>query len=333
MSRKQKQEKKPKAMDSRILALIEKADRILVITHISPDGDAIGSLLGLGWALRALGKRPTLVCADPVPQPFYFLPGHQDIVREAKDSFDLVIGLDASDPQRLGPPWQRVQEMDVPTIVIDHHVTNLYFGSVNWVDTTAAATAEMIYELIEELGAPLDLKTAQCLLCGVVTDTRGFRTSNTTPRSLAIATRLMEAGADLNLVTDQALNRKPLAVLRLWGMALPRMQLRGRILWSVVTRKMREETGVNDNGDGGLVNVLVSANEADIAVVFTERENNKIEVGMRAKPGFDVSQVALALGGGGHPQAAGCVIQAPLEEAQERVLAALEESLKHQGGG
>lgn len=328
----QDQSKKTEIMDPRIPSLIEKAERALIVTHISPDGDAIGSLLGLGWALRALGKHSVLACADPVPQPFHFLPGHQEIVREPEGTFDLVIGLDASDPQRLGSPWQQAEGLDAPKIVIDHHVTNLHFGDINWVDTTAAATAEMIYELVQALDVPMNVDIAQCLLCGVVTDTRGFRTSNTTPRSLAIATRLMEAGADLNLVTEQALNRKPLAVLRLWGMALPRMQMRGRILWSTVTRQMREETGVNDNGDGGLVNVLVSANEADVAVVFTEREDNRVEVGMRAKPGFDVSQVALSLGGGGHPQAAGCVIKGSLEEVQELVLSALEESLRRQGG-
>ncbi|MCD6291741.1 MAG: bifunctional oligoribonuclease/PAP phosphatase NrnA [Anaerolineae bacterium] len=320
-------------MDPRIPRMIEEAERILLVTHISPDGDAIGSLLGMGWALRAIGKTPFMVCGDPVPTPFYFLPGHQEIKREPPDDYDLAIGLDASDPQRLGTPWQRVAQVEKPTIIIDHHVTNLYFGQVNWVDPTAAATAEMVFVLVEVMGIPLDINIAQCLLCGVVTDTRGFRTSNTTPRSLAIATQLMEAGADLNLITDQALNRKPLAVLRLWGMALPRMQMRGRILWTTVTRKMREETGVNENGDGGLVNVLISANEADVAAVFTERENNKIEVGLRAKPGFDVSQVALALGGGGHPQAAGCTINGPLDEAAEHVLSALEESLNRQAGG
>ncbi len=319
-------------MDPRIPELILKAQRILVVTHISPDGDAIGSLLGLGWALRALSKPAVLVCADPVPPPFYFLPGYQEIVQEPTGLFDLVIGLDASDPFRLGEPWQQVDELDVPVIIIDHHVTNLYFGTVNWVDTTAAATAEMIVSLVEALGVPLNANIAQCLLCGVVTDTRGFRTSNTTPRTMAVATRLMEAGADLNQITEQTLNRKPIAVLRLWGMALPRMQMRGRILWTTVTREMREEAGVNENGDGGLVNVLISANEADVAVVLTERGEHEIEVGLRAKPGFDVSQVALALGGGGHPQAAGCTISGSLEEAQERVLTALEESLRQQVG-
>ncbi len=315
------------AMDARIPALIEQAEDILVITHVSPDGDAIGSLLGLGWALRALGKDPVLACPDPVPPPFFFLPGHRDIVRTPTGPFDLVIGLDASDPQRLGDPWQRFSQGQTPTIVIDHHVTNLYFGGVNWVDTTAASTAEMIFALVKAMDLPLEMNLAQCLLCGIVTDTRGFRTSNTTPHTLAIATQLMEAGADLNLVTEQALNRKPIAVLRLWGMALPRLQMRGRILWTTITRKMREESGTDDNGDGGLVNELIAANEADIAVVFTERDGNQVEVGLRAKPGFNVSQVALALGGGGHPQAAGCTINGTLEEAQERVLAALEDSL------
>jgi phosphoesterase RecJ-like protein len=143
----------------------------------------------------------------------------------------------------------------------------------------------------------------------------------------------MEAGADLNRITEQTLNRKPLAVLRLWGMALTRMQVRNQIVWSTVTQKMREETGVNENGDGGLVNALISASEANVAAVFTEREENQIEVGLRAKPGFDVSQVALAMGGGGHPQAAGCTIGGPLEAAQERVLVVLEESLARQAGG
>ena len=317
-------------IDPRIPNMIQKAQRILVVTHISPDGDAIGSLLGLGWALRAIGKETSLVCADPVPPPFHFLPGCEEIEQEPTGFFDLVIGLDASDPQRFGPVWERIKGMEAPLIVIDHHVTNLHFGTFNWVDVKAAATAEMIVELLEAMGLPLNPNIAQCLLCGVVTDTRGFRTSNTTPRTMAVATRLMEAGGNLNEITEQTLNRKPIAVLRLWGMALPRMQMHGRILWTAVTRAMREEAGVYDNGDGGLVNVLVSANEADIAVVFTEQGEGEIEVGMRAKPGFDVSQVALALGGGGHPQAAGCTIHASLEEAQERVLSALEASLRQQ---
>ena len=318
------------SLDPQIPKLIKSAERILIVTHISPDGDAIGSLLGLGWAMRATEKEIILACADSIPSPFHFLPGYTYITREPIGSFDLVIGLDASDPQRLGTPWQRASQGQVPTIVIDHHVTNLAFGTVNWVDTRAAATAEMVFDLIKAMKLPLDHNAATCLLCGIVTDTRGFRTSNTTPRTLAIATQLMEAGADLNLITEQTLNRKPLAVLRLWGMALSNMQMRNQILWSTITQKMREETGVNENGDGGLVNTLISANEANIAVVFTEREENQIEVGLRAKPGFDVSKVALALGGGGHPQAAGCTNSGPLEVAQERVLTALEESLGQQ---
>jgi phosphoesterase RecJ-like protein len=319
-------------MDERISQLIADAERIVIITHVSPDGDAIGSLLGMEWALRSLNKEIVLACADPVPPPFHFLPGYQRITREPAGPFDLAIGLDASDGQRLGNPWERVNQARPATIVIDHHVTNLSFGMVNWVDATAAATAELVFALVQAMDLPIDHNVATCLLCGVVTDTLGFRTSNTTPRSLAIATQLMEAGADLNLITEQTLNRKPLAVLRLWGMAMAHMQMRGPVLWSSVTRKMREETGLKENGDGGLVNALVSANEARAAAVFTEREENQIEVGLRAKPGFDVSRVALALGGGGHAQAAGCTLSGPLEVAQERVLAALEESLARQGG-
>ncbi|GAB4559869.1 MAG: bifunctional oligoribonuclease/PAP phosphatase NrnA [Anaerolineae bacterium] len=317
-------------MDPQIVEHIRNAQRILIITHISPDGDAVGSLLGLGWALRSLNKDVALVCGDPIPPAFAFLPGYHDIDRDASGPFDLVIGLDASDPQRLGTPWQRIAQQPMPKIVIDHHVTNLFFGDLNWVDTKAASTAEMIFDLVKALDVFLTPNIAQALLCGVVTDTRGFRTSNTTARTMAIATELMQHGADLNLITEQTLNRKPLAVLKLWARALPLMQIRNRIVWTTITHEMRQETGNTENGDGGLVNVLISANEADVAVVFTERNPGQIEIGFRAKPGFDVSQVALSLGGGGHPQAAGCTVMGTMDEVQRQVLAALEASLAQQ---
>jgi len=314
-----------------ILSLIHQARRILAVAHIAPDGDAIGSLLGLGHALRALGKQVVLACADPVPQVFHYLPGHEAITSEPVGEFQLLISLDGSDISRLGAIYRPAAFAHVPLLNIDHHVTNVHFGTVNWVDTSAAAVAEMIFELVGELGVPLTRDIALCLLNGIVTDTRCFRTSSTTIKTMTIATRLMEAGASLSLITEQVLNRRPLAVIRLWGEALTTLQLRDRVIWAEITQAMRERAGMKENDSvGGLASFLVSAHEADVAVVFSEKPDNKVEVGFRAVPGYDVSGVALQLGGGGHPLASGCTLSGSLEQVRERVLAALDVALARQ---
>jgi len=314
-----------------ILPLIHRARRILVVAHVAPDGDAIGSLLALGQALQALGKQVVMACADPVPSPFHYLPGHEAITDDPVGEFQLLISLDGSDIHRLGDIYRPAAFAHVPLLNIDHHVTNVHFGTVNWVDTRAAAVAEMVFELIEALGVRLTPDIALCLLNGIVTDTRGFRTSTTTIKTMTIATRLMEAGASLNLITEQVLNRRPLAMIRLWGEALSTLQLRDRVIWAEITQAMRERTGMRENDSvGGLASFLVSAHEADVAVVFSEKADGKVEVGFRAAPGYDVSGVALQFGGGGHPQASGCTLNGSLREVRERVLAALDTALAQQ---
>lgn len=314
-----------------IRRLIRRTRRILVIAHVTPDGDCIGSLLALGQALRALGKQVVLACADPVPQQYDFLPGQAAITSDPVGEFQLLISLDSSDISRMGSIYRPAAFAHVPLINIDHHATNVRFGSVNWVDTSAASTAEMVYELIGELRVPLTPDVALALLTGVVTDTRCFRTSTTTARTMAVATRLMEAGASLNLITEQVLNRRPLAVIHLWAEALNTLRLRERVIWAEITLAMRERAGIEENdAAGGLASFLATAHEADVAAVFNEKPDGKVEVGFRSVPGVDVSGVAFQLGGGGHPQASGCTLNGTLEDARERVLAALDVSLARQ---
>lgn len=310
--------------------LIRKAQDILVICHVMPDGDAIGSLLGLGWALHKLGKEHTLACADPVPDSFAYLPGSEAIVTHPEGNHDLVISLDCSDLKRLGAAYDQDSLRGVPIINIDHHVTNVGFGRVNWVDPSSAATAQMVLTLIERLEVPLDPTMATCLLNGVVTDTRGFRTPNTTPAVMEAATRLMTAGASLPEITEQVFNRRPLAVIRLWGRALSAVQLDGRIIWTEISQAMKHECGLSSDSDDGLVSFLTSACEADVGVVFIEKDDGTIDVSMRSMSGIDISSVAMRLGGGGHPQAAGCNLSSSLVEARERVLAELRHSLLEQ---
>ena len=314
-----------------IAEAIRKAQRILVVTHVSPDGDAIGSLLGLGWALEGLGKEVILACADPVPRHYRYLPGSGRIVQAPDPTgVDLVISLDGSDRERMGAAYDANRLQGVPLANIDHHVTNVRFGTWNWVDPSKASTAQLVLDLVDHLGIPLDGQVALCLLNGLVTDTLGFRTPNTGPGELAAAMRLMEAGASLRRVMHHAFNRRPFSSIRLWGLALQTVRLDGRVIWAEVTQEMQRLAGGSDVGNGSLVNFLIAAEGADVAVVFTEKEDGRVEVGFRSVAGVDVSGVALSLGGGGHPQAAGCTLSGPLPEARERVLAALAQAIRDQ---
>lgn len=311
------------------VATIQQATSILAVSHVSPDGDAIGSLLAFGEIVQRLGKPCTLVCADPPPASLHFLPGIETIQRQAAGWFDLAVGLDASDPRRLGESFTG-PPLAARTLNIDHHVTNTRFANVNWVEPAAAATAELVFILADALHVALTPTLAANLLAGVVTDTRGFRTSNTTPRTLQMASQLMAAGAPLFEIMDRALERRTLKQVHLWGMALQRAQLDGRILWSEVTSADRQRLGlVEDDADAGLSSFLINAEEADVSAVFVER-GGKIEVSLRAIPGLSVAEAATALGGGGHPPAAGCTLAGPLDEIKRLVLATLTNSLAQQ---
>ena len=295
--------------------------------HINPDGDAIGSLTGLGRVLAGLGKRPILVCADPVPPELSFVPGAALISPEVTGPFDLAILLDCSELARCGRGDRRRALDGLPLINIDHHVTNLGYGTIDIVDPSASSTAEVILRLLEHMECALDALTATCLLTGIVTDTRGFRTSNVTVQTMEAALRLVRAGAEMSTITQEALDRRSIGALRLWGAALSAAQVDARVIWVTIPLAMPQEVGFAGAGDAGLASYLVGAEGTDAAAVFVEQGNNTVEVGLRASPGFDVSHVALRFGGGGHALAAGCAQQGPLYEVVKRVLATLQAEL------
>lgn len=313
------------------------AENILLICHVSPDGDAIGSLLGLGLALQLRKKHVTMVCADPVPDQCRHLP-HWETVTDSSlyadrsqssyriSPFDLVVSLDCSDLARLGKAYDAELLDGVPIVNIDHHATNLNFGEINWVEPTAAATSQMLVPLIQALHIPLNPDIATCLLGGILTDTLGFRTSNTTAQVLETATQLVSAGALLSELTDRIFNHRPMSTIQMWALALQGLCLEGRILWTEITQAIRQRTGYKEDGGAGLVHFLNTANEADISVVFDELADGQINVSMRAVPGYDVSHVALTLGGGGHTQAAGCTLSGPRDSARTQVLSMLRQA-------
>jgi phosphoesterase RecJ-like protein len=319
------------AGSQRALDLIRRADRILIVTHVSPDGDAIGSLLGMGHLVRQLNKtQVTLALDEGAPEKYSFLPGSIEIVGEVDGDFDLILILDCSDDRRGGQVLAHNRRGGVPVVNIDHHVTNTEFGTINLVRLDAAATTQIIYWLAKEWGLDVDPDVALCLLTGLVTDTLCFRTANVTPAVMQDAAGLMAAGADLSTVTQLTVNRKSFDAMRYWGAMLETVQLEDRVVWAVASTAMREQAGYRSNGDASLVSFLATAWEADIAVTLAETDEGEVEISLRAKPDFDVSDVALEMGGGGHPAAAGATIPGPLAAAQERVLSRVKRAHREQ---
>jgi bifunctional oligoribonuclease and PAP phosphatase NrnA len=228
--------------------------------------------------------------------------------------------LDVSDPPRMGSVGAELARP--PDILFDHHITNPGFARLNFIDPTAASTAELVTELLPRLGLSLDETVAQCLLTGLVTDTLGFRTSSTTAKTLAIAQELMAAGAVLHTVYDQSLFRRSYTAVRLWAEGLARMQLKHRIVWARLPLDARQASGYQGIGDADLINVLTSIREADVAVIFVERADGRVKVSWRSVPGINVAKVALIFGGGGHAAAAGAEVAGTLDEVEGLVLAA-----------
>lgn len=307
--------------------LFRQHHKIFIAAHIMPDGDCIGSTLALMWALRRLGKTVTVACHDHVPSTFNYLPGATELKPNVPTNEELLVFLDGSAADRFGAAYDSTHFNARPALVIDHHVTNDNFAPLNFIDRSAASTAEIIYRLIRALDVPLDRNLAQCLLTGIITDTLGFRTANTTVETFRIVTALIEAGGSIPEIIERSFNQIPLASLRLRGKVFTQATLDGMILWAEVPQRLQRELGVNMNGVSGIINQLLSVEDAKIAVLFVEKENGKIDVGLRSRVGYDVATIAARLGGGGHKQASGVLLDGPLSAARERVLAEIKKSL------
>jgi phosphoesterase RecJ-like protein len=300
---------------------VRQAQTILIVTHIKPDGDAIGSLLGLAGALREMGKMVD-AAVDGGPQEFLkFLAGSETIIDNLdQGQWDLMISVDASDEERTGGAGAYGRAHSAVLINLDHHPTNTLFGSIHLIQAEAASAAEVVFEWLERMQHPLSAPVAAALLTGVVTDTIGFRTSNVTPRTLEIAQHLMQAGAPLHEIVSRTLATKPYSHIDLWRRVFATVQLADGIISAVITPDDIKMAGLTESTDGGLVGVLISVEEAAVAVVFKVQTDGTVELSLRSKPAFDVSGVALALGGGGHKQAAGATVSGTIDAVRERVM-------------
>lgn len=298
---------------------LREAQRILVVSHVRPDGDAVGSLLGLGLALEQASKEVQMVLADGVPSSFRGLEGARRVLRRPQGSFDLIALVDCADLTRVG---SALEGLPPPDINIDHHVTNLNFAKLNLVAPEEVATSAILAEYLPGWGFEISQAVASALLTGIVSDTLGFRTSNMTPKALRLAADLMERGANLPELYNRALSRRSFQAARYWGEGLSRLQRDGRLVWTTLTLDDRQRADYSGNDDADLVNVLSAIDEHDIAVIFIEQNDNKVKVSWRSVPGYDVSKLAIKFGGGGHPAAAGAEIPGRLEDVQREVLTA-----------
>ena len=304
---------------------LQAARRVLIVSHIRPDGDAIGSTLALGLALLDAGKQVQMVLSDGIPASFKHLPGSEKIRTKAKGEFDLIVTVDCSDLKRVGDALAGYRS---PDIVIDHHVTTEPFGSLNLVEPEAVATASVLANHMPAWGLTVTPDIAANLITGLVTDTLGFRTSNTTPEALRQTADLLDLGVDMSALYYLSLVRRTFPAARYWGAGLSHLQCEDGILWTELTLEDRKASGYTGNDDADLINIISSIDEADIAIILVEQNADATKVSWRGlKPHVDVSQIACQFDGGGHKAAAGAELTGSLPEVRERVLAATRAAL------
>jgi phosphoesterase RecJ-like protein len=298
-------------------ARLEAAQRILITSHVRPDGDAVCSVLGLGVALQAGGKVVDMVLSDGVPSDFRHLAGVEQISRKASGPADLVIAVDAAAQDRLGDVMRGIPAVDIN---IDHHVTNTRFGAINLIDPAAVATCALLVELLPLLGLSFSPAITDALLTGILTDTLGFRTSNMNPKALRIAADLVEKGADLPMLYELALMRRSYEALRYWGQGLSKLQRDGELVWTSLSLEDRKVANYPGNDDAELINNIAIVEGGAITILFVEQQDKQVKISWRSRGDHDVSQLAAQFGGGGHVAAAGANIGGTPADVQARVL-------------
>lgn len=307
-------------LQKKIKDRIQAAQRVLVTSHIRPDGDAIGSSLAFALALLDAGKQVQVVLSDGLPASFKQLPGADMVRTKADGEFDLIVSVDCSDLKRIG---EALDGYHAPDIIIDHHVTAEAFGTLNLVEPEAVATASVLMRHMHAWGLAITAPIAANLMTGLVTDTLGFRTSNTSPESLRQAADLLELGVDMSTLYYRSLVRRTFVEAKYWGAGLTSLERADGIIWATLTVADRKASGYTGKDDADLINIVSSIDDAEVAILFVEQNAEKTKISWRGlKPHVDVSQLARQFNGGGHKAASGAELSGSLAEVRERVLEA-----------
>ena len=316
----------------KILELLKEAHSVLLFPHVQIDGDAFGSSLALCRVLRNEGKTAYIIMNEPVPQNMSFLCGadcsdYCAAKMELPDTPDLCLAVDCSDLSRL-EGREDLFFSAKNTACIDHHVTNEAFAKYYYVDTKAAATAEIVYRMFRKMEAKIDTMAAEALYVGVATDTGNFQYSNTTKKTHQMVAELFDYGIDHNNISVNLFQSVRMEKIRLTAIALSEMKLfaGGKACITYISQKALQESGALFNETEGIIEQLRNIKGVEISVVLKE-DAGRIKVGLRAKTIANVAAVAQHFGGGGHEKAAGCTIEGSMEDAGEKITAAVEAEL------
>jgi phosphoesterase RecJ-like protein len=311
-----------KASISALLDLLRERNSFVITSHVRPDGDAIGSTLGLMHLLEALGKRASVVFTDPIPPNFHCFPGVERIHRQFPANADAFIILECDAIERCSIDRSQFEALRPPlTINIDHHRSGRTFADFNWIDPEAAAVGAMIYDLVLATGVAITTAMADCLYGAILTDTGSFNYSSTTASTFAMAERLLQSGTNASRIARAIYFCNPASKVRLLGTALSNLQIDDAISWSHVTLADMERVGANVEDCEGVANHLIGIIGIEAAVFLRELPGNaEFRLSLRSRGRLDVSRVAEHFGGGGHHNASGCTLHGSLPEVVERVV-------------
>lgn len=319
---------------SRAISILAQSRKIMITTHVNPDGDGVSSELALYLFLKKCGKEVAVVNRDPIPEIFAFLPAADKIHvgEQLPMEPDLIIVLDCGGLDRTGLKLEGGGPYKV--VVIDHHLTNDHTGEINLLDPEASAAGELVYYLIQEMEkegqAEMDHAIALCLYTSIFTDTGSFRYSNTSPQAMAVASRLLSYGVNSWNVAEHVYESKSYATLKLMGFFLNTLGIsrKGRFAWGTIRREYMRQTGAREEHTDGFVNYPRSIKGVDVAILFRETDGGTIKISMRSKGKVNVAAIAEQFGGGGHHNAAGCIMNGTLKDVQSRLLQVVSESLR-----
>ncbi len=322
----------------RIVRVVKEVNNVILVTHINPDGDALGSLFGFAEILRSLGKEVLCYLEEPVSHIWGFLPDCDrpvcnitEVQRFADSAGDdvAIISLDCGSAERLGKNQEELLQIE-PFLVIDHHRGHERYGTDLWLEPDRSSTGEMVYVLAQELKASISADCAYNLYVAICTDTGSFRYDSTTATTMRIAADLLEKGADPAKAASNIYDNYSLARLRLMERVLATLELHKseQLAFIHVTREMLEQTGAEEGDTEGFINYPRSLKSVQVAVFFKEMMDNVVSVSMRAKGTCDVAKIAALFGGGGHRNAAGCrFFDSALDQVRTKVLSAVSDAL------
>lgn len=320
-----------------IAATLRGAQRIALVSHVRPDGDAVGSLLGLALSLKQMGKTVYPILEDGVPENLMFLPGTDLVMKPGSDPFmdlDLAVALDTATHERVGEGCQFVLSGAAKLLNIDHHGSNPGYGDLHYIDSREPAVGQIIYNLLQETDMPMDDAVRQHLFTAISTDTGSFQFSCTTARSHRIAAEMIDAGLDIATLCRSLYHTYPKRRLQLLQALLNEMSFCAddRIVSWILTQKLMDTVGVLPGDTEGLIDTLRAVDSVISAVIFEEVPEGKIRVSARSKDTrLNVANICAQFGGGGHAMAAGARIKGTAAEASKKFLAVLEEAVAKVG--